>query len=243
MYNHLQAWEKPEPFDETDLEELVAKVKHMGIVNGALAESFLLKGLRDITKYPELAAFYFERAVRHYEEALDANPTNLSYMKHCAHALERVLRVHEISEKKIKGHPVTVYSFANPIVLKIATLMKRTLALDPQCPYTLRQYGKLLDKCNELNMAQEQYLRALEADISYYEAYSDYSAMLKCWGGISSRSAERQQGKELEEMGLKLDCYWSDVKNLCLVLVDLGMPEAELRNLGGPENNASSSNI
>ena len=175
-------------------------MKHMGIINGALAESYLLKGLSSKIQN-ETAAFYYERSVRHYEEALDANPTNLTYMKHCAHALERQVRCQELAQRT-HNQIMDAYSMTNPLVLKIVTLMKRILILDPRCCFTLRNYAKLLDKCRERCQAQDLYLQALEADPSHYEAYLGYSGFL---GSEARMTADEHTKRILEGKGIELE--------------------------------------
>jgi tetratricopeptide (TPR) repeat protein len=183
-----RAWRLAKPFDDTDLQEIGARVKHMGIMASALGDRFLLQGLMLMPRRPEASPSFFERAIRHYSEALDSNPNNVAVMKRCAQASERLLRVVSRDHTRIAGQFYdNSYDKSSPLGRQTLQLLMRINDIDPSCPFSLRHTAKFFDRCGDLEQAEDFYLRAIEADITYHEAYISYSAFLRDWAQKRAR--------------------------------------------------------
>ena len=65
-----------QPFDDTDLDTIGERVKHMNIMAHAQGFFYHMKGLINRVDDPLNAQKFYETAIGKFEEALDANPNN-----------------------------------------------------------------------------------------------------------------------------------------------------------------------
>jgi hypothetical protein len=77
QFNHRQFnFLAEQPFDDTDLESIGERVKHMNIIAHAQGFFYHVKGLVARVDDPTSAKKFYEIAISKYEEALDSNPNN-----------------------------------------------------------------------------------------------------------------------------------------------------------------------
>jgi hypothetical protein len=75
----LEMFERAEPLDDTDLEEIGERVKHLGFVAAAQGAHFYFKGLQAMVSDIRSCPFLFGMAVQKLEEALDCTCAMLSF--------------------------------------------------------------------------------------------------------------------------------------------------------------------
>jgi Clustered mitochondria/Translation initiation factor eIF3 subunit 135/Tetratricopeptide repeat len=199
------------PIDDTDLLELGVRAKHVGLVAEAQAEQFLIRGLLMMPSHPAACPYFFSRAIRDYEEALDSNPNNPALLKQLGLACERFMRVSDSSTGK-NLHRVDESIFdldRSPICRKAAAYFQRAIELDPKDPFTLHQYARFLQKCRRYESAEDHYLRALEADISYHPVYLDYATFLQ----FDKPVATSEQRRRHEALQVAVNTAGSHVKH------------------------------
>lgn len=219
----LQRWNSATPFDDSDILGLDVMVKHMGIISAARAERFLIDGLSALSdkqyKHNSPASYYFERSLRYFEEALDANSTNLTYMKHYATAIERHIRSLQMEQK------IATVSIDHPFSVKLINQLRTILQRDPTCSYTLALFAKFLYRCGDHLQGLEYTIQAIENDVAAYECYSELSSILMANPGAHARC--------LDDLQIALDSVCGKIRAAvnCLRDPPFSLMDAELKNI------------
>eukprot|EP00339_Tiarina_fusa_P014815 CAMPEP_0117008164 /NCGR_PEP_ID=MMETSP0472-20121206/7777_1 /TAXON_ID=693140 ORGANISM="Tiarina fusus, Strain LIS" /NCGR_SAMPLE_ID=MMETSP0472 /ASSEMBLY_ACC=CAM_ASM_000603 /LENGTH=224 /DNA_ID=CAMNT_0004710125 /DNA_START=1168 /DNA_END=1839 /DNA_ORIENTATION=+ len=161
-----------QPLDETDLEDIGLRVKHMNIISHAQGFVLQMKGAMAWAHDPIAAERFYNMAITKYEEALDTNPNDYQALIRCA----------EIATQFIEGHARGVaamkYNIEMPQVQYANMLYQRAVTANPNDSYGLYRYAQFLDKCNIPETAEEMFLRSLEADPENVACLQEYGNFL-----------------------------------------------------------------
>lgn len=114
------------PFDDTDLESIGERVKHMNIVAHAQGFFYHIKGLSCRVEDPTSAKKFYEIAIGKFEEALDSNPNNKEIL--LSIALTYVLSI----EEDFKNVPNAKFSVEDPRVRKAEEYALRAISAEPK---------------------------------------------------------------------------------------------------------------
>jgi len=216
-----------QPFDDTDLESIGERVKHMNIVAHAEGFFYHMKGLTNRVEDPLNAQRFYEIAIEKFEEALDSNPNNKEIL--LSIALTYILMIEE--ENKAKAKPSAYLDPNDPRVKKAEEYSLRAIAAEPKYgnanmfthsytmmkakdalsysierkgsnnanfnlyvdSFSLFRYAQFLERCGNLETAEDYYLQALEAD-------PNNAGCLHCYGNFLS---DRGQHEEAEKFYLR----------------------------------------
>jgi tetratricopeptide (TPR) repeat protein len=179
-----------QPFDDTDLESIGERVKHMNIVAHAEGFFYHMKGLTNRVEDPLNAQRFYEIAIEKFEEALDSNPNNKEIL--LSIALTYILMIEE--ENKAKAKPSAYLDPNDPRVKKAEEYSLRAIAAEPKYDsFSLFRYAQFLERCGNLETAEDYYLQALEAD-------PNNAGCLHCYGNFLS---DRGQHEEAEKFYLR----------------------------------------
>eukprot|EP00029_Vermamoeba_vermiformis_P008493 TRINITY_DN3992_c0_g1_i1.p1 TRINITY_DN3992_c0_g1~~TRINITY_DN3992_c0_g1_i1.p1 ORF type:complete len:924 (-),score=198.60 TRINITY_DN3992_c0_g1_i1:32-2803(-) len=176
-----------QPFDDTDLDAIGERVKHMNIMAHAQGFFYHMKGLINRVDDPLNAQKFYETAIGKFEEALDANPNNKEIL--LSIALTWMLCIEE--ETKLKPthneREKVLFSRTDPRVRKAEEYSLRAIAASPKYDsFSLFRYAQFLEKCGDLDTAEDYYLMALEAD-------PNNAGCLHCYGNfLSERGLEEE---------------------------------------------------
>lgn len=176
------------PFDDTDLESIGERVKHMNIVAHAQGFFYHIKGLSCRVEDPTSAKKFYEIAIAKFEEALDSNPNNKEIL--LSIALTYVLSI----EEDFKNVPNAKFSPDDPRVRKAEEYALRAISAEPKYDsWSLFRYAQFLEHCGRFESAEDYYLLALEAD-------SSNTGALHCYGDFLS---DRGLDEDAEEFYLR----------------------------------------
>lgn len=160
------------PFDESDLEEVGLRVKHMNIINHAQGYIFKTKADEKFSRDPLASTRLFKMAIQKFEEALDCDPHNPETLCNLA---ETIVRLLECEGRHVLGLQLD----RNDRRVRIAeAYFVRAFKSAPSDSNILSQYARFLEKCGLTTQAEEFYLRALEADPNNDSCLHEYGNFL-----------------------------------------------------------------
>ena len=196
-----------------DVIELRDRVKHMDVVSRTKGMFFLLKAVKESDK--GVASSFLLRSISHYKTALTSMPNYGNALLQCAMAWFRYLEIAYSSDLQLgnefsnqtgqtpvpspRATTTTQSSFEpNPIFLDLSDpkvqeaeeLFHRLLFVDDQNPVTLCLCGKFFQCCHKFDLAEECFLRGLEADSSWMFARV-------CYGLFFYLHIEQRLGMEI----------------------------------------------
>jgi len=180
-------------FDDTDLETMQERVKHMGIIAHAQGFFYHIKGMTQRVEDPKSSKKFYEEAISKFEEALDQDPNNkeVNHKKKkkkqkkvlfnlfflqilLSIALSWILHI----EEDYKQVPNAKFHVDDPRVTKAEEYSLRAISVEPKYdPFSLFRYAQFLERCNRLQEAEDYYLQSLEAD-------PNNPACLHCYGNL-----------------------------------------------------------
>eukprot|EP01087_Luapelamoeba_hula_P012489 TRINITY_DN3487_c0_g1_i6.p1 TRINITY_DN3487_c0_g1~~TRINITY_DN3487_c0_g1_i6.p1 ORF type:complete len:703 (-),score=108.99 TRINITY_DN3487_c0_g1_i6:22-2130(-) len=171
---HINFWVSrgEQPLDDTDLDELGVRVKHMNIITYAQAYSLHLKGNMAWGTNPLTAQRFYKMAMEKFAEALSTDPTNSDMLCHCA----------EIAMRNLEGVEQNLADFSfsldDPHAQEANNYFLRATAATPNDSYVLFQYAQFLDKCGQIQKAEDFYLRSLEINPNNVACLQEYGNFL-----------------------------------------------------------------
>lgn len=148
-----ESFDSTEPFDDTDLEELGERIKHMNIVAAAMGYYLSQKAL---VKSGEISYRLFQQAIEKFEEALSSNPGDKTTLRELAN-VQAILGEKELAKQ----------------------YFKEAISADELDPITWLKYAEFLEESNELEPAEQAYLKSLECDPDYHVALVKYGDFLE----------------------------------------------------------------
>eukprot|EP01130_Rhizamoeba_saxonica_P016324 TRINITY_DN7530_c0_g1_i1.p1 TRINITY_DN7530_c0_g1~~TRINITY_DN7530_c0_g1_i1.p1 ORF type:complete len:885 (-),score=187.58 TRINITY_DN7530_c0_g1_i1:58-2367(-) len=147
------------PFDDTDIENIGLRVKHMNIISHAQGYFYHVKGLANRVENPEAATQFYQAAIEKYQEALDSDPNNKEIL--LSMALTWILIIEE-GQQQVEN---AQFSRDDPKVQKAEEYSLRAIQAEPQYDsFSAFRYAQFLERCGRLDCAEDFYLMALEAD-------------------------------------------------------------------------------
>eukprot|EP01095_Lingulamoeba_sp_RSL-Kostka_P009027 TRINITY_DN3078_c0_g2_i1.p1 TRINITY_DN3078_c0_g2~~TRINITY_DN3078_c0_g2_i1.p1 ORF type:complete len:341 (+),score=110.04 TRINITY_DN3078_c0_g2_i1:174-1196(+) len=168
-YEHFSsnpnAYKYTNPLDVTDLEEIDVCVRHLNIV--ALAQGYVLKNRARRMKGEKNSNRLCQIAIEKFKQALSDKPRD-------KHALRELADANNIIAKQ-ENDPEIKKKF-----IKQANIYyKRAVDVDPEDVNTLFKYAVFLeDSLKQINMAEEYFLLALEADSHNHHCMQRYADFL-----------------------------------------------------------------
>jgi len=196
-----------QPFNETDLETLPLRVKHMNIVNFAEGFFYSLKGMTTRVEDPESAQKFYQVAIEKFEEALDSNPNNKEILLNVALTWTLLLE-DEFSLQLAAGENIPN---SHPSVSKATEYYLRAISCPPKYDsHSLFLYAYFLERLGNL-AAEDYYLQSLEADPNNVACLLQYGNMLSSMGMHSiaedfyKRASENTKGLKTMEWN-----YWGN---------------------------------
>ena len=139
------------PIDETDIEELSAKSKHIGLIDTSMG--FYLKD-KAMMKTGENSTRLFEAAIEKFTEALLSNGEDKLALREMAHIYSVI------------GNTTNAHNY-----------YKESIAVDPTDSVTIYQYALFLDSIQHVELSDQYYLRSLELkpdDVLVLKLYGDF---------------------------------------------------------------------
>jgi len=172
------------PFDDTDLEAIGERVKHMNIIAHAHGYFYHLKGLAIRIDDPLGAQKFYEIAIEKFEDALNTDPNNKEIL--LSMALTHMLAIEDIYANLSNA----VFSPTDQRVVKAEEYCLRAIYAEPKYDsFSLFRYAQFLEKCGRLEAAEDYYLMALEAD-------PNNAGCLHCYGQFLSDRGEHDLAEE-----------------------------------------------
>eukprot|EP01119_Soliformovum_irregulare_P021101 TRINITY_DN6964_c0_g1_i1.p1 TRINITY_DN6964_c0_g1~~TRINITY_DN6964_c0_g1_i1.p1 ORF type:complete len:1087 (+),score=286.12 TRINITY_DN6964_c0_g1_i1:199-3459(+) len=147
-------FEFQQPFDETDLEDIQERIKHMNIVSHS--EGFVLK-MKASKKFKDESLRLYHLAIDKFKKALESNPNNRNSLRNLA---DCYTYLDQKSEAEF--------------------YYKEAIKSDPHDTNSLYKYGAFLDKYDRSDQAEEFYLQSLEADPTHSNCLGVYADFLAC---------------------------------------------------------------
>jgi len=142
----------PNPFDETDLEELGEKVKSIDIVDVAQAYVLKSKAKSNSAAHPTRL---LKLAAELLEDVLHVDPSNLFALIHMADCLK------ELGDNK-----------------RAEIYYRRAIRIDPEDVNLLRYYAVFLEQINKYSEAEDYYIQALELEPNHAYTLQKYGEFL-----------------------------------------------------------------
>jgi len=199
-----------QPLDDTDLEEVGLRVKHMNIVTYAQGYFLHLKANMAWASNPIYAQRFYNMALEKFEEALSRDPQNSEILCYCAEMACRYL------EGESRNLANMSFDRNHPKAKEAESYFIRAIQANQKDSVALFQYAQFLDKCGQIEEAEEFYLLSLEINpnsAACLQEYGNFLALRKgsaveaeeffkrsseCWRLYSA--AEEQKKQNLEEM-------------------------------------------
>lgn len=171
---HKNCWvaRGEQPLDDTDLEEIGLRVKHMNIISYAQGHCLHLKGNMAWNNNPINAQRFFNMAMEKYEEALSSAPWSSDILVNCA----------EIATKFLEGEEKNLanlnFSINHPKAQEANNYFLRAIQSNTHDSYAIFQYAQFLDRCGLIKKAEEFYLRSLEINPNNAACLQEYGNFL-----------------------------------------------------------------
>lgn len=166
------------PFDDTDLDEIGYRVKHMNIISEALGSYYYYKGLRQSLEGStecDSPVELLRTALDKYEEALMSNPTNVGLLKNSALCCTRIVELVASGGCHLED---IQFDPSAADIQKADQYYIRAVASDPDDGETLYSYAKFLWKCGRFERAEEYFLQSLETNPNFVWCLRDYGVLL-----------------------------------------------------------------
>ena len=165
------------PIDDTDLENIGERVKHMNIIAHAQGFYYHIKGLTNRVEDPLSSKRFYEIAISKFEEALDSNPNNKEILMSIA--LTWILSI----EEDYRNVPNAIFSKDDPRVKKAQEYSLRAISAEPKYDFfSMFRYAQFLEKCGEYTDAEDYFLMALEVDPNNTGCLHSYGNFLSALG-------------------------------------------------------------
>eukprot|EP00028_Trichosphaerium_sp_Am-I-7-wt_P009830 CAMPEP_0168531082 /NCGR_PEP_ID=MMETSP0405-20121227/15165_1 /TAXON_ID=498012 /ORGANISM="Trichosphaerium sp, Strain Am-I-7 wt" /LENGTH=203 /DNA_ID=CAMNT_0008555675 /DNA_START=51 /DNA_END=658 /DNA_ORIENTATION=+ len=173
-----------EPFDDTDLEEIGERVKHMNIIAHAQGFFYHIKGMGIRVEDPGTSKKFYEVAIEKFGEALNSDPNNKEIL--LSIALTWILWIEEdYSDTNAK------FNRHDPKVKKAEEYSLRAISADPKYDaFSLFRYAQFLEHCGRLDGAEDYYLQSLEAD-------PNNPGCLHCYGNLLTEKGQHEEAEKL----------------------------------------------
>ena len=165
------------PFDDTYLDQIGYKVKHMNIIAEALGSYYYYKGLReslegqDNNSSVELLRIGLEK----FEEALGSNPTNTGLLKNAALCCTRIAELVASGGAHLED---IQFDPSAADIQKADQYYIRGISSDPDDGEYLYSYAKFLWRCGRYERAEEYFLQSLETNPNFVWCLRDYGVLL-----------------------------------------------------------------
>jgi len=171
-------------FDDTDLENIGERVKHMNIIAHAQGFFYHIKGMGCRVEDPMSSKKFYEAAIEKFEEALDSDPNNKEIL--LSIALTWILSI----EEDYKKVPNAKFSPDDPKVKKAEEYSLRAISVVPKYDaFSLFRYAQFLERCNRLDSAEDYYLMALEVE-------PNNPGCLHCYGNLLTQTGLHEEAEK-----------------------------------------------
>ena len=240
-----------QPLDLLDITELGDRVKDMDVVSRTKGVFFQLKAVKESDQ--SVACSLLLQSIEHFKAALTCMPTNRESLFYSALSWFRYLEIMNTSrrdplataiistsfaESLITSEPrPTFFDLSDPKLQEADELFHRLLHLDDQDAIALSLSGKFFASCHKFELAEECFLRALEADSTSSFAKLSYGIFLYFHGN-------QQMGLKLLEYAPNLHLELSPLNQLLgsesVVRLEILVEDGSPRHLITPLNVSAS---
>eukprot|EP01094_Clydonella_sp_ATCC50884_P028131 TRINITY_DN834_c1_g2_i1.p1 TRINITY_DN834_c1_g2~~TRINITY_DN834_c1_g2_i1.p1 ORF type:complete len:608 (-),score=212.39 TRINITY_DN834_c1_g2_i1:186-1817(-) len=194
--NRNGMWECVQPISRLALLEIGERVKHMNIISHAEGTLLMMTGIRDGQKNSHTAVSNMTMAIEKFEEVLQTTPFNKTTLRACARALLVLDELHVAAgkqrSKKEKKSKTTTGSDSRRDRAQL--YLERAMEVDGTDPQTLHLYAMFLEQRGDHALAEEYYLRTLEACPLFSAGVQNYARYLERRGEIDAACKLRETG-------------------------------------------------